>query len=326
VTQSTLVEAEPEPKQRPTATKAAKDPAFDRSTRRLWPLFSAPGTIWLILLFIVPFYGIFAVAFGQVDFLFNTPIPAWNPLHWQFRLFGEVLHASVNGDFSSVWRRTFLYVFASLVVCVAVGYPVAYYVARLAGRRRGLMLALILAPWWINYITRMLGWMSILDKEGSLNHFLERIGLVDPLHPINWLGGNPGVVVLGLVYGYLPFFIVPLYASLDRIDQKLLEASRDLGVGSVRTFLHVTLPLSRMGLITALVITALPMAGDYYTNQLLSGSPKTTMIGNTIYYYLAQGPQKNVGACLVIQLSAVLLIFMAYYLFLTQRASKDAAR
>jgi ABC-type spermidine/putrescine transport system permease subunit I len=325
VAQSTLTEAAPEPQQTPTATKAAKDPTFDRSARRLWPLFSIPGTVWLILLFIVPFYGVFAVAFGQVDFLFNTPIPAWNPLHWQFVLFREVLHESVDGAFSAVWRRTFGYVFFSLVVCVAIGYPVAYYVARLA-KRKGLLLALILAPWWINYITRMMGWISILDKQGPLNHILERIGLVDPLNPINWLGGNAGVVVLGLVYGYLPFFIVPLYASLDRIDQRLLEASRDLGKGAVRTFWQITLPLSRMGLITALVITALPMAGDYYTNQLLSGSPKTTMIGNTIYYYLAQGPQKNVGACLVIQLSMVLLLFMAYYLVLTQRASKEAAR
>ena len=320
-----LAEAEPTPEQRPTLARDKKDPTFDRSTRRLWPILAAPGTIWLIVLFVVPFYGIFAVAFGQVDFLFNTPIPAWNPLHWQFTLFGEVLHASVDGPFSGVWRRTFGYVFVSLVVCVAVGYPVAYYVARLAGRRRGLLLALILAPWWINYITRMLGWMTILDeKHGYLNSFLEHLGVID--QGVNWLGGYPGVVVLGLVYGYLPFFIVPLYASLDRIDQRLLEASRDLGVGAARTFWHVTLPLSRMGLITALVITALPMAGDYYTNQLLSGSPKTNMIGNTIYYYLAQGPQKNVGACLVIQLSLVLLVFMAYYLLLTQRASKEAGR
>jgi ABC-type spermidine/putrescine transport system permease subunit I len=308
------------------AVRDAKDATYDRGTRRLWPIFAAPGTIWLILLFVVPFYGIFAVAFGGVNYIFNTPVPAWNPLDWQFTLFGQVLQASVNGDFSAVWLRTFEYVLVSLVLCVAIGYPVAYYIARLSGRRRGLLLGLILAPWWINYITRMLGWTSILDAQGYLNHFLERIGAIPPDQPINFLGGYPAVVVLGLIYGYLPFFIVPLYASLDRIDQRLLEASRDLGVGSVRTFLHVTLPLSRMGLITALVITALPMAGDYYTNQLLSGSPKTTMIGNTIYSYLLQGPQKNVGASLVILLSAVLLLFMAYYLVLTQRASREAAR
>ena len=131
---------------------------------------------------------------------------------------------------------------------------------------------------------------------------------------------------MGLAYGYLPYFIIPLFASLDRIDQRLLEASRDLGVGSVRTFLHVTLPLSRLGLITALVITALPMAGDYYTNTIVSGSPNTNMVGNQIELFLLEGPLKNYGASLVLLLSMVLLFFMAYYLILTQRASRDAAR
>jgi ABC-type spermidine/putrescine transport system permease subunit I len=308
----------------PPPPKDATDASFDRGTRRLWPLFTFPGTFWLLLLFIVPFYGIFAVAFGSVDFVFSKPVPAWNPLDWNLHVFGQVVQVSINGQFSGVWRRTFGYVFISLVLCVLIGYPVAYYIARLAGRRRGLLLALILAPWWINYITRMLGWTSILDAEGYLNSFLKSIGVID--QSINFLGGYPAVVVLGLVYGYLPFFIVPLYASLDRIDQRLLEASRDLGVGSVRTFWHITLPLSRMGLITALVITALPMAGDYYTNQLLSGSPKTNMIGNTIYSYLVQGTLKNVGASLVLLLSFVLLLFMGYYLWLTQRASREAAR
>jgi spermidine/putrescine transport system permease protein len=117
-----------------------------------------------------------------------------------------------------------------------------------------------------------------------------------------------------------------LFASLDRIDQRLLEASRDLGVGSLRTFLHVTLPLSRMGLITALVITALPMAGDYYTNTIVSGSPNTSMVGNQIELFLLEGPQKNTGAALVLLLSLVLMFFMFYYLILTQRASREASR
>jgi spermidine/putrescine transport system permease protein len=201
-----------------------------------------------------------------------------------------------------------------------VGYPVAYYTARLAGKRRGLVLALILAPWWINYITRMLAWVNLLQDDGYVNKVL---GIFD-VAPVAWLAGNPFTVVVALAYGYLPYFIIPLFASLDRIDQRLLEASHDLGVGAVRTFVHVTLPLSKLGLITAIVITALPMAGDYYTNTIVSGSPSTTMIGNQIELFLLQGPQKNFGAALVLLLSLVLLFFMAYYLVLTQRASRDA--
>ena len=292
----------------------------DRATRWLWPALALPGTLWLVALFLVPFYAVMAVAFSGNINIFGEPIPAWNPLDWQFATFNEVISDSVSGPYREVWSRTGIYTLASLVICVSVGYPVAYYTARLAGKRRGLVLALILAPWWINYITRMLAWVNLLQDDGYVNKVLGIIGVA----PVSWLAGNPFTVVIALAYGYLPYFIIPLFASLDRIDQRLLEVSRDLGVGSVRTFMRVTLPLSKLGLITALVITALPLAGDYYTNAIVSGSPKTTMIGNQIELYLLQGPQKNLGAALVLLLSLVLMFFMAYYLVQTQRASRDA--
>jgi ABC-type spermidine/putrescine transport system permease subunit I len=292
----------------------------DRVTQRLWPTLAAPGVLWLIALFLVPFYAVMAVAFSGTIDIFGQPIPAWNPFNWQFGTFTGVVRESISGDYRESWLRTGYYSFWALVICVGVGYPVAYYTARLAGRRRGLVLALILAPWWINYITRMLAWVNLLQDDGYVNDILRLFGFA----PVSWLSGNSFTVVVALAYGYIPFFIIPLYASLDRIDQRLLEASRDLGVGAVRTFLHVTLPLSRMGLITALVITALPMGGDYYTNTLVSGSPNTNMVGNQIELFLLEGPQKNLGASLVLVLSIVLLVFMAYYLVLTQRASRDA--
>jgi ABC-type spermidine/putrescine transport system permease subunit I len=291
----------------------------DRRTRRLWPILAAPGVFWLIALFLVPFYAVMAVAFSGVIDIYGEPIPAWNPLDWQFATFQNVVTDSISGSFQAVWVRTAYYCLWALLICVVVGYPVAYYTARLAGRRRGLILALILAPWWINYITRMLAWINLLQDDGYVNDFLALFGIAR----IEWLSGNSFTVVIALAYGYLPFFIIPLFATLDRIDGRLLEASRDLGVGAVRTFIHVTLPLSRMGLITALVITALPMAGDYYTNTLVSGSPNTNMIGNQIELFLLQGPLKNLGASLVLLLSILLLFFMAYYLVLTQRASKE---
>jgi ABC-type spermidine/putrescine transport system permease subunit I len=291
-----------------------------RATRRLWPALALPGTLWLVALFLVPIYAVMAVAFSGTINIFGEPIPAWNPLDWQFATFNQVLSESISGSFRAVWVRTATYTLLALVICVGVGYPVAYYTARLAGKRRGLVLALILAPWWINYITRMLAWVNLLQDDGYVNKALGIFGVA----PVSWLAGNPVTVVIALAYGYLPYFIIPLFASLDRIDQRLLEASRDLGVGSVRTFVHVTLPLSKMGLITALVITALPLAGDYYTNAIVSGSPNTTMIGNQIELFLLQGPLKNYGASLVLLLSGVLMFFMAYYLLLTQRASRDA--
>ena len=288
----------------------------------MWPALALPGTVWLIALFLVPFYAVMAVAFSGYINVFGEPIPAWNPLNWQFDTFQQVVTESVSGEYQTVWVRTGIYTLLALAICVVVGYPVAYYTARLAGRRRGLVLALILAPWWINYITRMLAWVNLLQDDGYVNKTMGIFGLA----PVSWLSGNAFTVVIALAYGYVPYFIIPLFASLDRIDQRLLEASRDLGVGMVRTFLHVTLPLSKMGLVTAMVITALPLAGDYYTNNIVSGSPNTTMVGNQIELFLLQGPQKNLGASLVLLLSLVLLFFMAYYLILTQRAARDATR
>ena len=289
----------------------------------LWPALAAPGTAWLLLLFVVPFYAIAAVAFGARDPLFGSPVPVWNPLRWQFADFSEVIQRALTGDLQPVFVRTFAYIAAALAVCCLVGYPVAYYVARLAGRQRGLLLALILAPWWINYLTRMLAWINLLQPDGYVNRALDALPLLPG--PVDWLSGNPYTVIIALAYGYLPFFIVPLFATLDRIDGRLLEASRDLGVGAVRTFWHVTLPLSRQGLLTASAITVLPMFGDYYTNTLVSGSPTTTMVGNQIEFYLLQSQQKSLGAALVLILSGLLMALMAYYLVSTQRATREMA-
>lgn len=292
----------------------------DAATRFLWPSLAVPGTAWLVALFLVPFYGIMAVAFSSQLNILGQPIPAWNPLEWDFAVMQNVIEQSISGVYRSAWEHTFLYTLVAMSVCVLIGYPVAYYVARLAGGSRGLLLALILAPWWINYLTRMLAWVGILADEGYANDIVGFFGF----SKVDWLGGQWYVVIAALVYGYLPFFIVPLYAYLDRIDQRLIEASRDLGANSFRTFFRVTLPLSRVGLITAMVITALPMFGDYYTNTLVSNSPSTVMVGNAIEKSVQSGFSRAQGASLVLLLSAVLLVFMAYYLILTIRSSREA--
>ena len=165
------------------------------------------------------------------------------------------------------------------MLCLLIAYPAAYFVARFAGRSKGLFLILLIAPFWISYMMRMLAWVDLLQTNGYANTVLS-LRAASP--PVNWLGGKPFTVVLGLVYGYIPYLILVLYAGLDRIDPALIEAGRDLGLGRVRTFVHVTLPLSRQAILTGLLITVLPMLGDYYTNQLLSGAASTSMIGNLI--------------------------------------------
>jgi ABC-type spermidine/putrescine transport system permease subunit I len=167
----------------------------------------------------------------------------------------------------------------------------------------------------------MLAWIGLLLPDGLVNRTLVDIGVLS--HPYGWLDGQASSVILALVYGYVPYLILPLYATLDRIERSVLEAGRDLGASPLHTFLHVTLPLSKHGIMAASVLIALPMFGDYYTNDVISGSPRTTMIGNQINLFFQGGPQRTVGASLVVVLSVLLAALMSYYLWVTVRASRE---
>ncbi len=290
----------------------------------LWPVFALPGVVWLILLFLTPFYAVIGVAFGGVDPIFQNPVPAWNPLDWNFTSFLDTLRGFLPGrDLlgrsscapPNMWRSR-----SSL--CLLIGYPVAYYISRHTRRTKSLLLALLILPFWVSYLMRMLAWVNLFAPEGYVNDFLRWTHLVTT--PPDWLNGNPVSVILGLVYGYIPYLILPLLAALDRIDKSLLEAARDLGASPFSAFLHVTLPLSKTGILGASVIIALPMFGDYYTPNIVSGSPKTSMLGNQIDIYFHGGPQPSVGAALTLILSVFLGVLMAYYMYTVAKAQREA--
>jgi spermidine/putrescine transport system permease protein len=257
----------------------------------LWPSFALPGAVWLVLLFLVPTYAVLAVAFGTVDPIFSNPVPVWNPLHWQFGTMRDVLRQLRPGEpFWTVFVRTFVYVAIALAGCLAIGYPVAYYLSRHAKRTKKLLLVLLIVPFWVSYLMRMLAWVGLLLPDGLVNRALMDIGILS--HPYGWLDGQASSVIFALVYGYVPYLI---------------------------------LPLSKHGIMAASVLIALPMFGDYYTNDVISGSPRTTMIGNQINLFFQGGPQRTVGASLVIILSVLLAALMSYYLWVTVRASREPA-
>lgn len=290
--------------------------------RWLWPFFAMPGLLWLILLFLTPLYAILAVAMGVRDPIFGEVQPVWNPLYWNPESFRSVFGDLFGGQLGIVFLRTLLYVGVATTLSLLIGYPVAYYVARHAGRWRVTLLLLIIAPFWINYLMRMLAWVNLLSPDGYVNRALMFIGALDA--PREWLVGKPETVILGLVYGYVPFLILPLFAALDRIDGRVIEAARDLGASPAQAFFRVTLPLSYQGMLAGCVIIMLPMFGDFYTATLLSGSPNTNMIGKLI----EQGINSNAGsgraAALTIVLMAFVAILMAYYLYSVARATRES--
>ena len=228
--------------------------------RWLWPSFALPGVLWLLVLFVTPLYAVLAMAMGVTDPIFGDSLPVWNPLFWDPSTFVEVLGQLFTGQLGVVFLRTLVYVVAATALSLLIGYPVAYYLARHAGRYRVLLLMLIIAPFWINYLMRMLAWVNLLTTDGYVNQILMFVGALDA--PREWLVGKHETVILGLVYGYVPFLILPLFAALDRIDQRVIEAARDLGASPAQAFMGVTLPLSSQGVLAGCVIIMLPMFGD----------------------------------------------------------------
>jgi ABC-type spermidine/putrescine transport system permease subunit I len=317
----------PPPPPGPADARPSRRPGRGRDaqpTRLFWIALAAPGILWLALLFIVPFYAVLAIAEGQLNRLTEAPIAQYNPLHWSssnvINVYRDLIGATAFA--APIALRTIIYVAVASLLCLVIGYPAAYFVARFAGRRKGLFLVLLIAPFWISYMMRMLAWIDLLQTDGYVNRALADLHLIS--QPVDWLGGKGITVIFGLVYGYIPYLILVLYAGLDRIEPSLIEAGRDLGLSRVQTFVRVTLPLSRQPILTGMLITVLPMLGDYFTNQLLSGAPNTSMIGNLIQGQLGTPGLQGQGAVLSLLLLLVLIIPMIYYVIATNRSAREA--
>lgn len=289
-----------------------------------WPTFAAPATFWLLAFFVVPFFVIMAIAFGDIDPVFLTPKPRYNPLGWEFGSFADVISQLFAREsiYQQAFLRTLTYVTIATIGCLLIGYPVAYFMSRHAGRFKTAFLVAFIAPFWMSYMMRMFAWVNLLQEEGYVNRILMNLGLLQS--PRFWLQGKPSTVILGLIYGYVPFMILPLYAMLDRIDRATLEAARDLGAGQLQTFIRTTLPLSRQAIFAGCMIVTLPMFGDYYTQTLLASTRGTSMFGNLIVSSI-ESSLVNAGASLVLVMLALLMIPMAYYLRSAARARELVA-
>jgi putrescine transport system permease protein len=292
--------------------------------RGFWSGLSLPGVLWIAALFLVPFYAIVAQAAGGIDPIFGNSIPEWNPLYWQ----PENFRWAFQDPERVIWPtfvRTLGYVLSAVAATVVLGYPVAYYMSRLTGRSRNIFLLLMILPFWMSYLMRILSWVNLLQDDGLVNRVLSLTGFIEPQ---NWLSGRGSTVVMGLIYGYIPFFILPLYASLERIEKNLVQAALDLGASPARTFVRVTLPLSRPGLLAGIAIIMLPMFGDFFTASVL-GTQRNAMVGSIVALYLTEfthGASQGRGAALVIMLALLVSVLTLYYLIATARASRESQR
>lgn len=294
------------------------------SPRWFWPSFAAPASIYLLIFFVLPFYVVLAVTFGSVDAILRQPVPAWRPTTWDPAVLNFTMSNIVHSDglYYAAFIHTFAFVAVATVLCLLIGYPVAYFIARRSGRYKTLFLVLFFAPFWISYMLRMLAWISLLQDDGYVNRVL--VGLNVLSQPYPWLEGKPLTLILGLVYGYVPFMILPLYATLDRIPGSLLEAGRDLGASPAETFLRVTLPQSGQAILAGFVVCSLPMFGDYFTQQLLAPTVNTRMVGNAVVDSIGVPIFVPQGAALILVLLVLLIPPILYYLRSTNRATELA--
>lgn len=288
-------------------------------------ILGTPGFLWLAVFVLCALYALLALAFGSFDPTTFVPAPTWNPVQWQFAYLSDAVSGLLpGGTYWDASLRTLVYVAIGTAGCVLVGYPVAYYIAMYARRSKAALLTLILMPFCVSYMLRMLAWVGLLGPDSYVDRFLRALHLVGD--SFSFLGGHAFVVVVALIYGWVALFILPLYVSLERLDKSCLAAAHDLGAGPLARFWHVTLPLSRQGVLAGVVLVALPMFGDYYTNQLVSGAASTTMIGNVITANVQSDSLASLGAAQAVVLFVFLAILLALYVRSVAAATREVTQ
>jgi spermidine/putrescine transport system permease protein len=299
---------EPAPaKSRVRRRRSATGPAADS---RFAGRFLLPGGLWLAAFFLVPLGLVLALSVGQVDDL-GGAVYAWNPSNYS-----DVFNATF---LPILWRSVF-YAAITVALCLLLGYPVAYYIARYGGKRKNLLVALLVLPFFVNYLVRTYGWYAILADDGFVNGLLADLGRSEPVQFLN----TPGAVIGGLVYGFIAFMVLPVYASLDRMDPSLIEAGKDLYGSPWQTFRHVTWPASFQGVLAGSVLVFLPAVGDFVSAQILGG-PQTYMVGNLIQQQFGSAENWPFGAALTTVLMLFLMVWMIFYLRSAAKAAREPA-
>ncbi len=268
--------------------------------RRIVPYFLlGPGAIWLLLFFVVPLFYLGELSlnsgtFGHFEF------------SWHWKNYSDALSL-----YDTQFVRSFVYGGIATLFALLLAYPLAYAIAFKAGRWRNLMLFAVIAPFFTTYLIRTLAWETILSDESPVVEVLKAVGLAPSGHV---LATGPAVIA-GLTYNFLPFMVLPIYASLERLDVRLIEASKDLYASATQSFLRVTLPLSAPGVVAGTLLTFIPAVGDYVNAQFL-GSANNQMIGNVIQsLYLKQSDYPAAAALSFVLMALILTVVVIYIRF-----------
>ncbi len=293
-----------------------------RSRRETWRLLFliSPSLFWLVIFFLIPLIVVLAISFGQRG--------TYGGVRWDLTL--ENYARFFDPLYLRIFGRTLVIALTTTVICLLVGYPLAYFIATRPARWRNTLLLLLMIPFWTNFLIRTYAWLLLLRDQGFINAFwtgplhavLAQLALAVPL-PI-WepflqatstplpLFGTDGAIIIGLVYGWLPDMVLPCYAAIERFDFSLVEAAQDLYANRLKSFLRVILPLTMSGIVAGSILVFIPSLGAYVTPDLLGGA-KSILIGNVIYSQFMSARDYPFGSAISFVLMAVMLVGTLIY-------------
>jgi spermidine/putrescine transport system permease protein len=267
--------------------------------RRLTPyLLLFPGTFWLIVFFVVPMYymGRLSLDSGTLETGFKFT--------WEWSNYADALSL-----YEEPFVRAFWYAGVATLIALLIGYPLAYAIAFRGGRWKNLMLFAVIAPFFTTYLIRTYAWQTMLSDQSPVVDVLDTVGLA----PGGRVLATAGAVIAGITYNFLPFMVLPIYASLERLDQRMIEAAKDLYASSRAAFVRVTLPLSAPGIVAGTLLTFIPAAGDYI-NAFFLGGTNNKMIGNVIQGLYLTNRDYPAAAALSFVLMAVIMVVVFIYI------------
>jgi len=285
----------------PVAEAAVVLPPESEGRNRGWTgyLLLAPGGLWLIAFFLVP----------TITLLISSLYDPSGSLIDGYTLTGRIANYTEGiSEYADTFGRSLAYALAATAACVVLGYPLAYAIAFKAGRWKNLMLVAVIAPFFTSFLVRTLAWKLLLGDHGVIVDVLQAVQV---LGPDGRLLATPFAVITGLTYNFLPFMVLPLYASLEKMDLRLIEAGSDLYASPLTAFRKITLPLSMPGLVAGTLLTFIPASGDYINAELL-GNPRTRMIGNEIQDLFSAGALPE-AASLSVTLMALIVVMVLFY-------------
>lgn len=280
---------------------AAAEGGAKRFLRRNLPLLTmvGPTVVWLLVFLLVPLIYVVGISVLSKNAYGGVSLP--------FTLNGYL--DMIQSDYVKIFVQSLILSFETTIICLALGYPFAFIIGNAPKKWKPFLLLMIMLPFWINSMIRIYGWITILRSQGILNNLLVTLGIVQK--PVDFLYTD-GAVLFGMVYDLLPFTILPIYTSVEKLDHSLVEAAQDLGANKTHTFLRVILPQTMPGIFAGSIQTFIPSLGLFYISDMMGGA-KTMYIGNLVKNQFLSARNWPLGAALALVLIAITLVLMRLY-------------